>query len=348
MKNNRLIYILLIGLFIWCVILTSIFVNKNDENQTEVVNEYNITGFSTDFTKIVDEKKNSIVTITTNGTVASGFVYKQDGDNIYIVTAYHAVSEADSCTVSFVNGYATEAEVIGKSIYGDVAVLKIESPYIVEPLKLGDCTKLSAGEYVVSIGTPVSIEYQNSVEIGMVSNSVRSIINSVTAEDKTVNYYIDAIQLSSNLKPGYSGSPVINMNGDVIGMNTMSLINSFNFAITSNEMSIIADRIINGEVVTKYQLGVKGSYINQMELFERSSLDLSVDVLDGMYVMDIIDNSLAQVAGVKKGDVIISINGQTISNFVDYLNVVYTQTDSFEFVVLSEGVTNTYTVEIND
>lgn len=347
MKNNRLLYVLIIILTIWCIVLTSLLTNKQDNSSTEVVNEYNISGFSTDFTKVVDEQKDSIVTISCSGNTATGFVYKQVDNTIYILTAYHAVSDSNAINVNFINSFSCSAELVGQSIYADIAVLKITSPYTVEPLELGDSTLLSSGEFIICLGTPSSIDYESSVELGMVSNDARCIANSITVDDTVNNYYLDVIQLSANLRPGYSGSPVLNMEGEVVGVNTMSLDSKFNFAITSNEVSIIADKIINGEKINKYQLGIKETYVNKMPLFERSSLNLPVDVLSGLYVNNVIESSIAQSAGIKVGDVITSINGTKIENLNDYLNAVYVKTDAFEFEIIRNGEVSTLRVDLN-
>lgn len=348
MKNNRLIYILIAVLTIWCISLTIFVVNTNSKETEEIINEYEVNGFSTDFTKIIDEKKSSIVAISANGNVSSGFVYKQDGETIYIITSYHGVADANSVYVCLENGSNINAELVGKNEYADIAVVSIRVPYDIEPFKLADADIVNSGEFVISIGTPVSLEYSNSVEIGMISDNIRTIENDITVKDEKIVYYLDVLQLSSNLKPGYSGSPIINMNGEVVGVTTMSLDDRFNFAITANEAKIIADKLIAGDAIKKYQLGIKGNYIKDMPQYEKTNLNLPVDITYGLYVNKLMDGSIATVGGVKSNDVILEINGTKLSSINDYLKVVYTETDSLEFVVYRNGETITSKVEIND
>lgn len=348
MKNNRLVYILIAILVIWCISLTVITVNLDKKETQEIVNEYNVTGFSTDFTRIIDEKKASIVTISANGNISTGFVYKQEGETVYIITSYHGIADANSIYVNFENGTNTNATLIGKNIYADIAVVSITTPYDIEPLVLADADVVNSGEFVISIGTPVSAEYSNSVEIGMISNNIRTIENDISVNEEKIVYYLDVLQLSSNLKPGYSGSPVLNMNGEVIGIATMSLDDRFNFAITSNEAKIIADKLIANETIKKYQLGIKGSYIKDMPLYERTNLNLPVDVTYGLYVNKLMDNSVGNTAGIKSNDVILEINGTKLNSINDYLNVVYSETESLEFVLFRNGETIVSKVEIND
>lgn len=347
-KNNRLIYLLIILLAIWCIVLSSIVTKNKDEQVTSNVNEIEVSGISTDFTKIVDEKSDSIVAINSTGNISSGFIYKQENDSVYIITSYHGVVEAGSYNVYFENGYNVYAELVGKNIYADLAVLKAKIPYDTNVLTLGDSSLCKAGEFVIAIGTPVSLEYSHSTELGMISNNIKTIENSIKVDGKDFNYYIDVLQLSSNMKPGYSGSPIINMNGEVVGMVTMSLDERFNFAITANEIKIIADKLINEEKVYKYQLGVKGSYVSEMPLFERSGLNLTIDTISGLYVEKVLDESICAVAGIQKGDVILSINGVSINNINDYLNVVYGKYETIEFVALRGDSTFNAKVNIND
>lgn len=346
-NNNRLLYLLIIILTIWCVVLTSIAVNNDNTLTKQVVNDIQINGISSDLTSIVNDKKDSLVSINASGSIGSGFIYKQDGEDIYVISAYHTIADAVSYYIYFANGYSTNAELVGSNIYADIAILKIKSPYSVETLDLADATTTKSGEFILCIGTPVSVDYDQSVELGLVSN-IRTIENSITVEENTVNYYVDLIQLSSNLKPGYSGSPVLNMNGEVVGMVTMNIQDGFNFAITSNEIKIIADKLISEQQVTKYQLGIKGSYIENMPMFERSNLNLSVETIYGLYVEKLLDGSVALPAGIKVGDVILNINDIELHNMNDYLSVVYSETGSLKFEVLRDGSISNYTVNLND
>lgn len=349
MKNNRLIYMLLVILTIWCIFLTVVSFGEDKQTENNInINEYNVNGFSTDLTKIVEEKKGSIVSISANSNVSTGFIYKQEGDTVYVLTCYHGIADVNSVYVCFESGFNINANVVGKNIYADLAVLSVNIPYDVEPLELGDASLVHSGEFIISIGTPTSLEYSNSVELGMISNNIRTIENNILVGEENIIYYLDVLQLSSNLKPGYSGSPVLNMNGDVIGMTTMSLDDRFNFAITANEIKIIADKIISNEQVKKYQLGIKGSYINEMPLFERTNLNLPVDVTYGLYVNKLMDNSIALTAGVKNSDIILTINGIKLNNINDYLAVVYSETDTLEFEVFRNGEIATFKVTIND
>lgn len=348
MKSNRLIYILIILLAIWCLLLSTKSIDKNDTDNKEVINEYNVTGFSTDLTKVVDDVKTSIVSINANGFISTGFVYKQVDDVIYVLTSYHGIAGANNIYIQFASGFNVYASVVGHNIYADIAILSVKSPFEIKTLNLTDSSLLKTGEFVISIGTPLSLEFNQTAELGMISNELRTIENSIKVDDEDINYYMDVIQLSSTLHPGYSGSPIINMNSEVVGMTTMSPVNGLNFAIPSNEIKIIADKIISNVATKKYQLGIKGSYISKMPSFVKSNLNIPVDIINGMYIEKLKENSVATTAGIKTGDILLSINGVVINDADDYLSIVYSDVSSFEFEVYKDGKTHEYKVEIND
>lgn len=347
MKKNNLSYLLIGLLIIWSIVLTIVTINNYNNKNTQIVNEYEVNGFATDFTKIVDDNNTSIVSINSNGTISTGFVYKQEGEKVYILTSYHGLNNGP-INVSFGNLFSTYASIVGRDIYTDLAVLSIDSQYSVKSLSLADSGALKSGEFVISIGTPNSLEYSGSVELGMISADTRVIENSITIDNVTSNYYLDVIQLSTNLKHGYSGSPVLNMNGEVVGMTTMSLDSNINFAITSNEIKIVADSIIANSNCVKYHTGIKGKFISDMPTYIKSNLNLAIDLLDGLYVEKVLNDSLAALAGIQTGDVIVSINGVDMNNLNNYLNVLYTKADLLEIKVLRGDNTISLTVHIND
>lgn len=333
MKNNRLVYILISILTIWLTVNT-VSTNKEKERGIEEnINKYVVSGFSTDLTKVVDSVKSSVVTVNADGTISSGFVYKQDENKVYVITSYHGIENAISIYVTFDNAYVTTAKVVHNDIFSDIAILEIETPYEIKPMVLGDSSICTTGEFVISIGTPTSIDYAGTVELGLISNELISIENEITVNDKKYSYFEDLIQISSNLKPGYSGAPIINMKGEVIGMCLMNDDSGNNFVLPINEIRTLCDRYFVSDSAHKVQLGIKGIYVNKLENYEKSYLNLSLETINGLYVLKVKENSISNIAGVKAGDVIKSINGKDIANTNDYLNAVYTNETSFEFIV---------------
>ena len=340
MKNSRLIYILIVILAIWLAVVTSNFNRASKNENQNIINEYNVTGFSTDFTRIADEVKPCMVAINADGNILSGFIYKQDGDDVYVVTAYHGVASAININVYFASSYTVEGELYNYDIYTDIAVIKVNTPYEMQTLTIGDSNTLKAGEFIISMGTPTSLDYAFSVELGMISHENLFIENTISVEEDRISYYLNALELSSNLQYGYSGSPVINMNGEFVGMNTMNLnlSSTFSFAITSNEIKIVVDKIINGEEINRNNIGIRGEFVSDMYNYEKSNLNIPIDTIEGLYVSKEKENSLAFSAGIRSGDIIQKINGIEINNFNDYLDALYSEvTDDFIFEYIHNG-----------
>lgn len=333
MKNNKIIYILFSLIFVWLLII-SVSSNSQMSEETTIVHQYNISGFSTDFTKIVEDNRSSVVTINADGVISSGSIYTQEDNKAYIITTYHGISDAHNISVTFDSNYSTVANLFSYDIFADLAVVEVEIPFETKAIKTGDALMSKPGEFIVSIGTPVSLEYKGSVEMGMISSDVITIENNIKFEDRFYSYYLDVIELTNNLQKGYSGSPVINMNGETIGMVTMSYKDDITFALPINEIRIIADKMIAGEEYSKTQFGIKGHFINNMENYQKTNLNIGIDVFDGLYVDRLEISSLAYVSGVRSGDVILSINGVDMVDNMALLNIAYSNEKNFEFKVL--------------
>ena len=348
MKTNRLIYVLIAILAIWLAANTAILKTQNEKRIEENINKYVVSGFSTDLTKVASSVKTSIVTVNADNNISSGFVYKQDGDLVYVITSYHGVDNANSIHVTFANAYVTTGSVVFSDIYSDLAIIEIETPYDITPMVLGDSSICVGGEFVISIGTPTSLDYAGSIEMGIISKEMITIENEIVVEDKVHTYYEDLIQLSSNLKPGFSGAPIINMKGEAIGMCLMNDGDGNNFILPINEIKIICDKFFTSGNAKKMQLGVKGLYVNSLENYEKSYFNLSIETINGLYVQKVKENSFASSIGIKQGDVIVSINGKEIANINDYLSIVYTDDTNFEFVINRANEEIKITGTIND
>ena len=338
-NNNRLIYLLISIIAVWLFIVTLNMSNNNHSFPETNVNEYNVSGFSTDFTRVVDDNISSVVTVNADGMISSGFIYRQIDDTVYVVSSYHGIAGANNITVTLASTYSSQCELVGFDPFSDLAVLRFDSPYEIKALKTGDSSLLKQGEFVISIGTPISQDYALSSEMGMISKGVMMIDNSITYNDERYNYYLSVIQLSSNLQNGYSGSPIINMNGELVGMNTMDYDGELNFALTVNELKLVADRLINNEEIVHNSFGVKGVYIRDMENYEKTNLNLDIEIIDGLYVQRIKENSIAYHAGVRSGDVITKINDNVITGLDSYLNALYLKDTDFAFEVIRNGQT---------
>jgi len=245
----------------------------------------------------------------------SGFVFKVKSgvlkDKTYIMTNNHVVDHADKIRVKFKNGKEYLAKITGRDPLSDVAVIEINTDDH-PALKIGDSSRLEVGEWVIAIGNPFGLSY--TVTVGVVSAKGRTGIG--------INDYEDFIQTDAAINPGNSGGPLVNIYGEVIGMNTAIFSRSggnmgIGFAIPVNLAMAVADQLIEkGEVVRGY-LGV---VIQQMTSDLADSFGLQPG--EGVLVAQVTDGSPAAQAGLQQGDVIIAFKGRKVTDVGEFRNRV--------------------------
>ncbi|HRU05471.1 MAG TPA: DegQ family serine endoprotease [Candidatus Brocadiia bacterium] len=226
----------------------------------------------------------------------SGFIVTADG---YILTNHHVVGEADEILVKMNDGRELKAKLVGSDPKSDVAVIKVEGkdfPTIAQ----GDSSKLEIGEWVVAIGNPFGLTA--TLTVGVVSAKGRSAVG--------IADYEDFIQTDAAINPGNSGGPLLNLNGEVVGINTAIFSRSggymgIGFAIPMNLAKGIMDQLVKTGKVTRGFLGVVIQDVNK-DLAEQFKLTQT----EGVLVSEIIKDSPAEKAGLKPGDVILTLNGQ--------------------------------------
>ena len=343
MNKKYIPYLLILILFVWVAALT-FSKNENAAGVTTVVEENRVSGFSTDLTRIAEEHENETVIVSASRNLLSGFIYQQDGDTIYIVTCYHGVADASMISVTLGNTYELRAELLGYDPYTDIAVLKTETPYLVDTVKIGDSLLLNKGEFVLSIGTPQSSDYAMSCELGMISLDSLFLDNSITYNEESRDYYLNVVQYSSSISEGYSGSPLYNMNGEVVGVTCMEDGDS-KFAVTANELKLVADKIIQNGHSQRIDLGIKGVFVKDMANYEKSASGITLDTTSGFYITDIRTGSLSERAGLHVHDIVATINDATISDLDDYLYVIYSESESLAFTLDDSSV---FTIGVNN
>ncbi len=348
MRKNVLIVIISL-LVIWLIVLSVIIGEnlKTTNSSNAIVNEYNVSGFSTDLSKVVDSSKSKIVAVEQDGVFSSGFIYKKENDNVYLLTCFHGVSGSNGATVYFNNGLKVSGNVVGYDIFTDLALVECYFPYEVEEMEFGDSDLVKSGEFALSIGTNSDLQYDFSTCFGLISSKYREVNNSITFNEENYNYVLGTIQLSGNFTNGYSGAALLNMDGETIGIITMK-DGDITLALTINEAKIVAEKLYAKETIKRIDLGVKGKYISDLENYETNSLNIPLDVTNGYYVSDISLNSLANNIGIIKGDVITEINDIKINSFKDMLNIIYGNYDVINITVVRNNETITLSGNIYD
>ena len=335
MRKNVIICLFSIT-FIWLLIVSSMVSNSTNNNDGTNIEEVRVTGFSTDFSEVIKNTKSSMVAIEQNGKVSSGFIYKKKDDLVYVATSFHGVSEGDNVNITFNNGVKVNGKVYGSDLFADVALIECEFPFDVQELKFGDSTLLKDGEFVLSIGTNNSMDYAFSNKFGMVSKNYQEIKNQVTFNEENYEYYLGLIQLSGDFTKGYSGAPVLNMNGELVGSILMQ-DNDITFALTGDELKVVLDRLYNGITYTRINFGFKGKYIKDLENYETNSLNINVDLSEGYYVSEVLPFSFASKIGILKADVITKINDVKLVDSNSLLSLMYSEELNFTFEIIRNG-----------
>ncbi len=236
----------------------------------------------------------------------SGFIISANGQ---ILTNAHVVDGADKVTVTLKDGRTLEGKVLGADPVTDVAVVKIEADNL-PTVTLGDSDRLQTGEWAIAIGNPLGLD--NTVTTGIVSATGRTS-SQIGVPDKRVNF----IQTDAASNPGNSGGPLLNTQGEVIGINTAIIQNAqgLGFAIPINTAGQIADQLIaRGQVEHPY-LGIQmASLTPEVKQQLKHSTGLNLEDEEGVLIVDIVPNSPAERAGLKAGDVIQAIKNQAVTD----------------------------------
>jgi Do/DeqQ family serine protease len=242
-------------------------------------------------------------------SAGSGVIF--DAKNGYIVTNAHVIDNATEITVTLQDGRDLTATVVGSDVASDVAVVKVPSEALVQ-VALGDSSKLEQGDFVVAIGNPFGL--QHTVTSGIVSGLGRSGLNP--------DGYEDFIQTDASINPGNSGGALVNLRGELVGINSAILSRSggnigIGFAIPVNMARSIMEQLIKYGSVKRGLLGV-----SIYSLTPDMAKSLNISNTQGVLVSQVNEGSAAEKAGIKPGDVITSINGQTIKSNSELRNAI--------------------------
>ncbi|SNZ06588.1 serine protease, S1-C subfamily, contains C-terminal PDZ domain [Persephonella hydrogeniphila] len=236
-----------------------------------------------------------------NESLGSGFVLKKDNKYLYIVTNSHVIEKAKFITIRFSNNYKTEAKIVGKDAKSDIALLKVEISKEVShinPVKIGDPKKLKLGYFVISGGSPYNLGL--SFTIGIISALNRNL---------GISAYENYIQTDAAINPGDSGGPLFNIDGEVVGMNTAIIQTGqgLSFALPISTVVEIADQLLKYGKVRRGWLGI---LVQDLPESVRKKYRLKY----GVQVIKVFKNSPAYTAGIKSGDIVLSIKGKKISS----------------------------------
>lgn len=322
---------------------------SNCMSGTMVVNN---EGLSQSVNKIYD----SVVMISNyqKNTLAgsgSGFVYKKDNDYGYIMTNQHVVDDATKLEVTFTSGNVVEGELLGGDEYLDIAVIRVPVSSVISIAQIGSTEDLGLGETVFAVGTPVGEEYFNSVSGGYISGLNRKVTVSVQS---TSDWVQEVIQIDVAINPGNSGGPLVNFNGEVIGVTSLKLVDSsiegMGFAIKIEDAFKHIEDLENGNKIQRPLLGITNVNATDTYTLRQYGIKLDSEIKSGIAVISVVEGSGADKAGLQKGDVIIKLNDDEVTNvaYLKYLLYKYSAGDTIELTYIRDNETKTAEVTLTE
>ncbi|MCL0330158.1 S1C family serine protease [Apilactobacillus xinyiensis] len=263
----------------------------------------------------------------------SGVIYKKSGDSAYIVTNNHVVAGSSALEVILSDGKKVEAKIVGRDEVTDLAVLKINSSVVKQVATFGNSDNIKVGETSLAIGSPLGSSYASSLTQGIISAKKREVQQTSSNGQSTGNT-ATVIQTDTAINPGNSGGPLINLAGQVIGINSMKLssdgegtsVEGIGFAIPSNEVVNIINQLVKNGKVIRPALGIQ--YVDLTNISaqqQKSILKLPESVKNGVVVMKTTSGSPAANAGISKYDVITKLAGKNIESQNDIRDILYKQ-----------------------
>lgn len=283
----------------------------------------------------------------------SGIIYKKAGDKAYVVTNYHVIEGANALEVTLSNGKKLSAKLVGGDKYTDLAVLQIDGSNVTTVAQFGDSDALKLGESVIAIGNPLGEEFAGSVTEGIVSGLNRTVPVDID-EDGTEDWQEEVIQTDAAINPGNSGGALINISGQVVGINSMKISNEsvegIGFSIPINSAKPVIHQLETKGKITRPAMGVGIVNVSDISAYQQQeTLKLPTNVTTGVVIGSIENGSPAGKAGLKEFDVIYKLDDQKINNTVELRKYLYEHKqpgDKVKVSVYRNGQPKTFTLTL--
>ncbi|MEH7112244.1 trypsin-like peptidase domain-containing protein [Neobacillus niacini] len=314
--------------------------NKNQDNFIQQQVSYDV---QTDTTKAIDKAADAVVGInniqTTNfwydesgdnqgpaGT-GSGVIYKKAGNKAYVVTNQHVVEGATHLEVTLNDGTKIPAKLLGGDVWTDLAVLEVDAGKVKKIAEFGDSEALKMGEPVMAIGNPLGATFSGSVTQGIISGINRTIPVDIN-QDGIMDWNAEVLQTDAAINPGNSGGALINIAGQLIGINSMKIaqnaVEGIGLSIPINYARPIINDLEKFGVVKRPYMGVDLKSVAEIPgYYQEEALKLPRDITYGVALRQVVNNSPAAQGGLRELDVIVELDGKKIHDVIDLRKHLY-------------------------
>ena len=282
----------------------------------------------------------------------SGVIYKKNGKDAYLVTNTHVIKGASKVDIRLADGTKVPGEIVGSDTFSDIAVVKISSEKVTTVAEFGDSSKLNVGETAIAIGSPLGSEYANTVTQGIISSLNRNV--SLKSQDGQA-ISTKAIQTDTAINPGNSGGPLVNIQGQVIGITSSKIasnggtsVEGLGFAIPSNDAQNIIKQLESDGKVTRPALGIQMVNLANIGASDLRKLNIPSSVTSGVVVKSVQSNMPAS-GHLEKYDVITKVDDKDISSSTDLQSALYNHSigDTIKITYYRNGKEETTTVKLD-
>ena len=297
---------------------------------------------------LFEKEENSDSQISSEG---SGVIYKKEGKYAYLVTNTHVINGAKKVDILLADGNKVPGEVVGSDVYSDIAVVRISADKAKAVAEFGDSNQLTVGETAIAIGSPLGTDYANSVTQGIISSQGRNVN---LKADNGQNISTRALQTDAAINPGNSGGPLINIQGQVIGITSSKISNNgqtsvegMGFAIPANDVVNIIKQLEEKGKVVRPALGIQMMDLSNLSTSDLSQLKLPEKISGGVLVRSTLENMPASDK-LQRYDVITKIDDTDIESTADLQSGLYSHqiNDTIKVTFYRDGKQQTTSIKL--
>ena len=297
---------------------------------------------------LFEKEENSDSQISSEG---SGVIYKKEGKYAYLVTNTHVINGAKKVDILLADGNKVPGEVVGSDVYSDIAVVRISADKAKAVAEFGDSNQLTVGETAIAIGSPLGTDYANSVTQGIISSLGRNV---KLKADNGQNISTRALQTDAAINPGNSGGPLINIQGQVIGITSSKISNNgqtsvegMGFAIPANDVVNIIKQLEEKGKVVRPALGIQMMDLSNLSTSDLSQLKLPEKISGGVLVRSTLENMPASDK-LQRYDVITKIDDTDIESTADLQSALYSHqiNDTIKVTFYRDGKQQTTSIKL--
>ena len=282
----------------------------------------------------------------------SGVIYKKNGNDAYLVTNTHVIKGASKVDIRLADGTKVPGEIVGSDTFSDIAVVKISSEKVTTVAEFGDSSQLNVGETAIAIGSPLGSEYANTVTQGIISSLDRTV--SLKSEDGQA-ISTKAIQTDTAINPGNSGGPLVNIQGQVIGITSSKIasngktsVEGLGFAIPSNDAQNIIKQLETDGKVTRPALGIQMVNLSNVGASDLRKLNIPSGLTSGVVVRSV-QNNMPANGHLQKYDVITKVDDKEIASSTDLQHALYNHAigDTIKVTYYRNGKEETTSIKLD-